>query len=243
MPFFKDLYDEQIPEMSSDFEASSFHTKAMLAKSGRDGTQIDDLGSRDADAYIMGSYVRNTDLNLRNSYNPGVKASQTDSQKKSQIRATNVTGKAYGVGAVKYEREDRATLMSIEEDDEGYARRKNNQSTVNKSSSDEGNEGVTPKKVYDDGKDGGKLIISTERGTYVPVPGAALEGSSRKNRFRNTAVGSGRKPYKRSSSFEEAPRSTLIQELLQGIPIREEKQEEDRGEKEDDMSSHAISSD
>lgn len=30
VPYFKDIYDEHIPEMSSDREASSFHTKAWL---------------------------------------------------------------------------------------------------------------------------------------------------------------------------------------------------------------------
>ena len=42
VPYFKDIYDEHIPEMSSDREASSFHTKRFLHKSGRSGQVYDD---------------------------------------------------------------------------------------------------------------------------------------------------------------------------------------------------------
>lgn len=63
MPFFKDLYDEQIPEMSSDREASSFHTKRFLRQSGKSGNVYDDDmldSSRDSDL-IIGS-IRQTNL-------------------------------------------------------------------------------------------------------------------------------------------------------------------------------------
>ena len=42
VPYFKDIYDEHIPEMSSDREASSFHTKRFLHKSNRSGQVYDD---------------------------------------------------------------------------------------------------------------------------------------------------------------------------------------------------------
>ena len=106
--------------MGSDYEASSFHTRAMLHKSGRDGTAQDE-GTENNDAYIMGSYVRNTDLQLRNSYNHEVTGSAIDSHgnRKTNVRATNVTGKT-GVtgGGFKYEgsKSRGDTLISIEED-------------------------------------------------------------------------------------------------------------------------------
>jgi len=52
VPLYQDIYDEHIPEMSSDREASSFHTKryGALAVSGRSGHKvyddIDIVGSR-----------------------------------------------------------------------------------------------------------------------------------------------------------------------------------------------------
>ena len=49
VPLYQDIYNEQIPEMSSDFEASSFHTKRFpLEKSGRLGSQV----SRDDNSLI-----------------------------------------------------------------------------------------------------------------------------------------------------------------------------------------------
>ena len=180
MPFFRDLYDEQIPEMGSDYEASSFHTKAMLHKSGRDGT-VQDEGTENNDAYIMGSYVRNTDLQLRNSYNHEISRSGIDSatgNRKTNVRATNVTGKAGPAGGgFKYEgtKSRGDTLISIEEDADDY--RANKQSTVNWSDDEAAADGRGKKVAEGDGK----LIIQTDRATYMPVPqGHNLETSGSK---------------------------------------------------------------
>ena len=56
VPFSKDLYDEHIPELSSDWEASSFHTKRQLHKSGKSGNakEVDEQDSMDRDD-IVGS--------------------------------------------------------------------------------------------------------------------------------------------------------------------------------------------
>lgn len=54
VPLYKDIYDEHIPEMSSDREASSFHTKRYLHKSGRSG-KIYDEGAYSDDEEIVGS--------------------------------------------------------------------------------------------------------------------------------------------------------------------------------------------
>ena len=44
VPHFRDIYEEHIPEMSSEREASSFHTKRQfLQKSGRSGSKVDDM--------------------------------------------------------------------------------------------------------------------------------------------------------------------------------------------------------
>ena len=42
VPYFKDIYDEHIPEMSSDREASSFHTRKYLQKSSRRSGKVYD---------------------------------------------------------------------------------------------------------------------------------------------------------------------------------------------------------
>lgn len=42
MPIGYDLYNEQIPEMSSDREHSSFHTKRNLFNSRRSGGKVHD---------------------------------------------------------------------------------------------------------------------------------------------------------------------------------------------------------
>jgi len=54
VPLYQDIYDEQIPEMSSDREASSFHTKRFgnLAVSGRGESKVyDDLDVLGSKAY------------------------------------------------------------------------------------------------------------------------------------------------------------------------------------------------
>ena len=55
MPLNYDLYNEQIPEMSSDREASSFHTKRLTKVRGRslDGDDEDSFDSEHQD--IIGS--------------------------------------------------------------------------------------------------------------------------------------------------------------------------------------------
>ena len=54
MPYNYDLYNEQIPEMSSDREASSFHTKKHLFRSSRDGGKV-------GDAYYDGTETNSDD--------------------------------------------------------------------------------------------------------------------------------------------------------------------------------------
>ena len=53
VPLYKDIYEEHIPEMSSDREASSFHTKRFLHKSGRSGRVFSESVTEDED--IVGS--------------------------------------------------------------------------------------------------------------------------------------------------------------------------------------------
>lgn len=68
VPYFKDIYDEHIPEMSSEREASSFHTKKFLHKSGRSSRHVYDDCLSDGDEQndiIIGS-IRQTQN--RNSY-------------------------------------------------------------------------------------------------------------------------------------------------------------------------------
>ena len=70
VPYFKDIYDEHIPEMSSDREASSFHTKKFVQKSGRSGKIYDDSFHSDGEEQndiIIGS-IRQTERQNRNSY-------------------------------------------------------------------------------------------------------------------------------------------------------------------------------
>lgn len=76
VPYFRDIYEEHIPEMSSDREASSFHTKRQfLQKSHRSGSKVYDELHREGmshdDSEIIGS-IRQTDLNVRGSYNQAV---------------------------------------------------------------------------------------------------------------------------------------------------------------------------
>lgn len=67
VPHFQDIYHEHIPEMSSDREASSFHTKRQfLAHSRRSGSKIDDLQRSHDDSEIIGS-IRQTDMHVRRS--------------------------------------------------------------------------------------------------------------------------------------------------------------------------------
>ena len=61
VPFYKDIYEEHIPEMSSDREASSFHTKKYLNKSGRSGQVYDENNTISEEGNFVGS-VRETDL-------------------------------------------------------------------------------------------------------------------------------------------------------------------------------------
>ena len=61
VPFYKDIYEEHIPEMSSDREASSFHTKKYLNKSGRSGQVYDENNTISEEGNIIGS-VRETDM-------------------------------------------------------------------------------------------------------------------------------------------------------------------------------------
>ena len=65
VPKFKDIYDEHIPEMSSEREASSFHTRRagskFLRQSGRSGQVHDEAYSDGDDHDIVGS-IRQTDM-------------------------------------------------------------------------------------------------------------------------------------------------------------------------------------
>ena len=58
VPYFKDIYDEHIPEMSSDREASSFHTKKWLHKSGRSGHVYDEDSDGDEENDIIIGSIR-----------------------------------------------------------------------------------------------------------------------------------------------------------------------------------------
>ena len=65
VPHFRDIYEEHIPEMSSDREASSFHTKRHFLN--RSGSKVEDyLRSSHDDSEIIGS-IRQTDLHIRTS--------------------------------------------------------------------------------------------------------------------------------------------------------------------------------
>ena len=72
VPKFKDIYDEHIPEMSSDREASSFHTRGagskFMHKSGRSGKVHDDAGNySDGDSHdndIFVGSIRQTDMHI-----------------------------------------------------------------------------------------------------------------------------------------------------------------------------------
>lgn len=84
-----------------------------------------------------------------------------------------------------------------------------NASTVNRSSSDEGEANRQ------------KLLI-TEQATQVPRATSKVD-VERSGRFRKSASGAKvKRKVRRSASFENSGRPTLIQELLAGGEIREE---------------------
>lgn len=89
------------------------------------------------------------------------------------------------------------------------SRTHHNASTVNRSSSDEGEQSKQ------------KLLI-TERATQVPRASSKVD-VERSGRFKKSASGAKiKRKIKRSASFENTGRPTLIQELLAGGEIREE---------------------
>ena len=54
VPLFRDIYEEHIPEMSSEREASSFHTKRFTTKLGKSGKLVAEDYYPD-DSQIVGS--------------------------------------------------------------------------------------------------------------------------------------------------------------------------------------------
>lgn len=126
VPLYKDIYDEHIPEMSSDREASSFHTKRYLQESGRQGAHRSRVYSDSEDNDFIGT-IRATSLRRSNERGTRIVGAEG-----SRYRDLSEVGTERG-DAVK------ATLRSIadEEDSRVHISRRNKTSTVNRSDSDE----------------------------------------------------------------------------------------------------------
>jgi len=72
VPLYQDIYDEHIPEMSSEREASSFHTKRQFRKSGKvfneeDDEDIDSKSEGEIVGSIRQTSIRLSENKLRNS--------------------------------------------------------------------------------------------------------------------------------------------------------------------------------
>ena len=194
--------------MSSDYEASSFHTRAHMQNSRWDGRE-GDLASRDRDPYGHGSISRATDL--RTSYN-GTVVDTT-----AQLRKTNTLKKS----GKFIEPSDAHLHLTLLSHNEGGVLPSLKQSTVNRSDSEDAD------AAYAKEGDESELLIkttdkNTSRQTYLPVPTKTLDKArpsggkdayDRKksaHHLRATAVPTSRRRVKRSASFEENSRGTLI---------------------------------
>ena len=160
VPLYQDIYDEHIPEMSSDFEASSFHTKRFgVEKSGRMGSKAYD----DQDVITSKVYDENENDLLLGSIRQTKMVSRNDN---TTLITSKISGDELNIITDSY----RDPLLGANRGDFNAK-----SSTVNKSDEDE-YDGQGKKKAT---RDQTVVARSHQAMEYLEV---------KDNRFRKTSV-------------------------------------------------------